>query len=71
MSIPFALERDMNVKLVMYNSMAKEVAQMFEGQLPQGAYAVPFNLDKVPAGLYYYRLASEGTVQTRTMVVVH
>lgn len=70
-SIPFALERDMNVKLVMYNSMGKEVAQMFEGPLPKGAYAVPFNLDGVPAGLYYYRLASEGTVQTRTMVVVH
>lgn len=70
-NIPFALDREMNVRLCVYNAMGAEIARLVDSPLPRGAYAAPFDLRGIAAGMYYYRLIANGNVQTRTMIIEH
>jgi hypothetical protein len=70
-NIPFSIGDDAVVELSVYNAVGGEVARLVDGPLQKGTYLVPLSIDRIPAGVYYYRLMSGGDVQTRTMMIVH
>ena len=57
--------------LKVYNVIGQEVAALFEGIAEGGSvYAVRFEGSNMPSGVYFYRLRSGGTVETKRMLLV-
>ena len=64
-----------NVSLSVYNIRGKRVATLVDEFKEAGHYSVTWNGDsvsgeKVPSGVYFYRLAAEDYVSTRKMVLL-
>lgn len=62
-----------NVKLIVYNSIGKEVGRLVDEALQAGSYEADFNASGLSSGAYFYRLEISGTrsyVQTRSMTLV-
>ncbi|MFH1159358.1 MAG: YCF48-related protein [bacterium] len=59
------------VSLKIYSLWGEEVATVMEKKLPPGTHQVAFDTGNLPAGIYLYRLAVDGTIQaTKRMVVL-
>lgn len=59
-----------NVKLSVYNSLGKEVKVLINEKLQSGSYEVEFIAENYSSGVYFYRLESDGFVQTKRMVLL-
>lgn len=69
--IPFSLERDAAVSLVVFDLMGREVARLAEGRvLPAGSHAFQFDAGSLPSGSYLYRLSANGRTELRTMFLL-
>lgn len=69
-TIRFELFESAPVKLVVVNTLGQEVATLVDDQLGVGKYEVTWDGKGLPSGAYFYRLTSNGLVQTRRMVLV-
>ncbi len=79
-SIAYALPRESDVRLVVYNVQGQEVATLVHGRQPAGRYAVDFpsraadgsfsSKGALPSGVYFYRLSATGFSETKRMVMV-
>jgi photosystem II stability/assembly factor-like uncharacterized protein len=58
-----------DVKLAVYDVLGREVAVLVDGEKDSGHYSVTFNASGLASGVYYYRLTSNGSVATRTMIL--
>ncbi len=59
-SLEFHIQQACDVRLVVYNLMGQEVAEVFKGRLPQGRHSKRFNAGGLSSGMYFYRLQGEG-----------
>ncbi len=64
--IRYQLSTSSFVTLKIYNSFGQEVASLLNEQKPAGEYSVPFNAERLPSGVYVYRLNAVGNNQTYT-----
>lgn len=69
-TITFDIPAGTFVSLNVYNTLGQEVASLVNGQLAAGSYEARFNGADLPSGTYIYRLAANGSVQTRKMVML-
>ncbi len=69
-AISFSLANSQNVSLRVYNTLGEEVADLADGAMSTGAHTLNFDAANVPEGVYYYRLAANGAVQTKQMTIV-
>ena len=70
---PFFLlnkERDVRVKLIIYDVLGKEVATLVDEYNSAGNYEVEFNSSDLPSGVYFYTLKAESYSQTRKMLLL-
>jgi photosystem II stability/assembly factor-like uncharacterized protein len=58
------------VSLKVYDPGGREVATLVSEELAPGDYTRTFDGGNLPSGVYYYRLAAAGLVETRKMVLV-
>lgn len=68
--ISFALPADMNVKLTVYNTLGEQVAELVNGAMTAGTYAVDFNAAALPSGIYFYRIEAGANVAVRKMMLL-
>ncbi len=73
-TIPYTIERESAVTLVVYDITGREIKRVAEGQKPIGSYtAVWTGTDEqgfqVPSGIYLVRLQAETAVQTIKMIL--
>jgi photosystem II stability/assembly factor-like uncharacterized protein len=68
--IRFSLPNNELVKLVVYNSLGKEVAILLEQQLTQGSYEYIFDGNELSSGVYFYRLYNENMFITKRMILL-
>lgn len=68
--IAFELPRPAWVRLSVIDLLGREVAVLVEGQRSAGRHEVDWHGAGLSAGVYLYRLAGDGTVQTRTMTLL-
>lgn len=59
-----------NVKLVIYNSLGREVATLVNENQNQGSYSVEWNASGFSSGIYFYELEAVGLVETKRMILV-
>lgn len=69
-SITFILEHTDNVKLEIVNMMGQIVAAIIDESLSHGEHQVNWNAEKLPSGIYFFRLTTVSQSSTEKMVVV-
>jgi len=68
-TISYSLANEGNVQLCVYNVLGQKVATLVNGRVGNGKHELRFDAAGLPAGVYYYRLATEDGVISREMVV--
>jgi len=66
----FALAKEENVSLKVYDVLGKEVAIVLQKKLGAGSFFVPFNASGLPAGVYFYTLQAGLNKDTKRMILV-
>ncbi len=69
-TIAFAIPRTSHVRLIVADLQGREVARLVDGELHAGSYQRTWRPEGVASGVYYYRLESDGIVQTRKMLLL-
>ncbi|MEX0721901.1 MAG: alpha-amylase family glycosyl hydrolase [Balneolaceae bacterium] len=69
-NINYQVSKPGPVKLNVYDMLGKKVASLVSTTKPLGNYSIKFNGENLSSGIYIYRLASEGTVITRKMILM-
>lgn len=69
-TIEFGLATESHVQIVVLNSLGLEVARVIDEMRPAGMYAVQFDAQDLPSGVYTYRLTAGEQVRTMQMTVV-
>ena len=69
-TLKFDLEKAGKVKLTLYNALGKEVKTLLNDQLMPGKYALPWNADGYPVGIYFFKLETKDYVITRKGLMV-
>ena len=59
-----------HVKLMVYNILGKEVAELVNEKQYSGRYKIEFNGAVLPSGVYFYRLIAGNFVDTKSMVLI-
>lgn len=68
--IDFSLKNRSHVVLKVFNSLGKEIMTLGDGWFESGLNSVDFNADRLPAGLYFYRMDTGGTVEVKKMMIL-
>ena len=68
--IEFSIPKKSNVKITVYDSQGKEVADLLNQRLTSGTYKVDFDGANFSSGVYFYKLETEDFVQTKSMVLL-
>jgi hypothetical protein len=62
------------VKISVHDRLGREIAVLFDGAAEAGAHEVIFDIrnlrHSIPSGVYFYRLSSSRSIQTRAMVLL-
>ena len=58
------------VKLIIYNSLGKEILSLVNGYLIAGSYEVNFDATNYPSGVYYYKIFTNDFEQTKRMMLI-
>lgn len=68
--LKFSIPEMSDVKLAVYDIAGKEVTRLVSGILHAGVYEYTFDAKELSSGVYFYRLVSEGFVETKKMLFV-
>lgn len=69
-NIKFSIPEGCNVKLIIYDSLGKELTRLVNEFLPAGDYIAGWDAFAFSNGTYYYRLITEDYSSTRKMVIL-
>ncbi|MBX7044592.1 MAG: carboxypeptidase regulatory-like domain-containing protein [Ignavibacteria bacterium] len=69
-NIKFDVPKASFVTVRIYNSLGREIALLVNETKQAGSYAIDFNASSLSSGVYYYRLQTEGFIETRKMVLL-
>jgi hypothetical protein len=69
-NINFNLPKAGNVKLVVFDALGKQVADLVNGQYNAGSYKVDFNASFLSSGMYFYKIETEGFTDVKKMMLV-
>lgn len=69
-TIRFNLPEDVNVKLVVFNSLGEQVSQLINGQMEAGTYSIKFDANTLPTGIYFYRIEAGSFTAIRKMILL-
>jgi hypothetical protein len=58
------------VALKVFDVLGREVAKLVDENLNPGTYETTFNANGLASGIYYYRLQTDGFVETKKMLLL-
>ena len=67
--INFGLKSSGNVEVSVYNILGNKVATLVNGFKSAGNHSVSFNASNLSSGIYFYKIVTNGFVQTRKMIL--
>ena len=68
--IPFSLPSPGKVQLSIYDVMGREIAVLAAAYYAAGEHLVSFHPDRLPSGIYIYRLRAGNETRSRTMLLL-
>lgn len=69
-NISFSIAEKGFVKLVIYDLLGTELASLVNEIKEAGNYSVKFNAEKLPSGIYLYKIESGKFQETRKMILL-
>lgn len=69
-NIKFSIPKSGNVTLKVFDILGKQVAELVNEYKSTGSYVVDFNAANLSSGIYFYRLETEGLIETKKMLLV-
>ena len=69
-TISYSLPKAGAVKLIVYDILGREVANLVNKEQNVGNYKVQFDASTLTSGIYFYRLQSGGFVETKKLVLL-
>ena len=69
-TIRFNLPQSMDVSLVVYDMIGRQVAELVNGDMASGNHTVNFNASALSSGVYIYRLKTAQELISRQMVLI-
>ncbi len=67
-TISFILPLRSFASLKVFQVIGREVATIFNGELPAGKYSMQWSAANMPSGMYYYRLQTDSFIETKKML---
>jgi len=68
-TISYSLEESEHTQLIVYNVTGQEVKTLVNENQPAGNYSVLFDANKLPSGIYFYKLKAGEFTQTKKMIL--
>jgi hypothetical protein len=68
--ISYSIPKDGFVSLKVYNTIGSQVAELVSSSQVAGTYNARFDAQNLSSGIYYYKLESNGFVDTKKMILV-
>ncbi len=68
--IDFALPRDGNVKITVFDNSGKQIAEIVNGFRSAGYHTVEFNAANISSGVYFYKLESNEFSKVMKMTII-
>ena len=68
--ISFALSTQSNVKLVVYDILGRQVAELIDNDLSIGVYKIQFDASNLSSGVYFYSININGKVSTNKFTLI-
>ncbi|MEW6703069.1 MAG: T9SS type A sorting domain-containing protein [Bacteroidota bacterium] len=68
--ISYSIPQRVNVKLRVYDILAKEVAELVNNTQEAGRYEVTFDGSNLPSGVYFYKLEAGRFVEVRKLLLI-
>ena len=68
--ISFSLPKRANVKLVVFNSLGEEVAELINDEMNAGLQSINFNASNLSSGLYFYRISADNFISVKKMMLI-
>ena len=66
----FAVPKQADVKIVVFNALGQQVAKIFDGTLPAGVHHFEFDGSQLASGMYFYQVKAEGVNEIKRMMLV-
>ena len=69
--IPGAVKRKtLDVRLIVFDILGKEIQTLVNEQLQPGTYEVTFDGSNLPSGVYFYKLTAGNYIETKKMLMI-
>ncbi len=68
--IRFDVSQEAFVNVSVYNTIGQKIATLVDNYVSPGIHSVQWNAADNPSGIYFYRLESNGSAQTRRMLLL-
>ncbi|MCB0724202.1 MAG: T9SS type A sorting domain-containing protein [Ignavibacteriae bacterium] len=69
-NIKFDIANTGPVKITIYNSLGMQVETLVNENLSPGSYQVNWNASSISSGTYFYRIETDGFVETKKMLLI-
>jgi hypothetical protein len=69
-TIPFGIDQDMNVSLVIYDVLGRKITTLIDQRLTAGRYSQSFKANHLASGVYFYRLITDKKVVVRKLTLI-
>lgn len=68
--IKFEIPTSVDIKLIIYNSLGKEIENYSKRNIEAGIYEYEFSGEKLASGVYYYQFITDGVIETKKMILL-
>ena len=65
-----AIPEDAEVKIIVYNNVGEQIAELVNQYFTKGTYNVLFNAAYFPSGVYYYQMNANSYSKTNKMILL-
>ncbi len=69
-SIQFGLAKASRVRVSLFNLLGQEIVLLLDQDKPAGNHKIQVDCGELGTGMYFYRMTTEGFVQTRKLIVI-
>lgn len=68
--IKYSIPKRMNIKLIVFDALGREVKELVNGIVDKGEHEVMFSGSELSSGIYFYKIIAENYVNTQKMILI-
>ena len=69
-TIQFQLPKESKININLYNVLGEQIQTIVEGFYSRGVHSINFLSDKLPSGIYLYKLQTENNLLTKKLIII-